>query len=145
MAVNLTDKARELLLSGDLNLTSDALHFILLGSAYVFDPDDEDVADVVACEISGTGYTGGFGGSGRKEVTTKTFGHDGTSHLAYLTCANPEWTSIDAGTISAIGVFKLGAADSSSLLIGALDVVDVVTNGGTWTYEISADGLLTLE
>jgi hypothetical protein len=142
--VNLTDKARELLLSGSLNLTSDTLHFILLGTTYVFDPDAEDVADVVACEISGTGYAGGFEGAGRKLVDNKTFGHGATSHLAFMDCDDVAWTGIDAGTVAAVGVFKLAASDAASLLIGTLDIVHVVTNGNTWTYEVSADGLLTL-
>jgi hypothetical protein len=145
MALNLTDKARELLLSGSLNLTSDELHFILLNASFTLDKDFEDVADVNTYELSGTGYTGGFGGSGRKTVASKTFAHS-AGHVAYMDCTTPVWTAINAGTIHAIGVFKLGTADNDSLFIGAYTLgADVTTNGGDWTYEIAATGLIAME
>lgn len=145
MALNLTDKARELLLSGSLNLTSDELHFILLNASFTLDKDFEDVADVNTWELSGTGYVGGFGGSGRKTVASKTFAHN-VSHEAYMDCTDPVWSAINAGTIHAIGVFKLGTADNDSLFVGAYTLAaDVTTNGGDWTYQVAANGLIKMD
>lgn len=144
MSLVMTDLARQKVLEGDLDLKNDTLKYILLGVGYTFDKDDEYVADVVANELSGTGYTGGFAGSGRKEVPTRTAGHNGTSHKAYLDCADSTWTALDAGTIGTVGVWKPGTSDADSLFVGAMDITDKVTNGDDWTLQIHADGLFTL-
>lgn len=144
MALNLTDKARQLILEGSLNLKTDTLKYILLDATYSFSKDHEYASDVNAKELSGTGYTGGFGGSGRKEVGTRTSGHNGTSHKAYVDADDATWTAINAGTIGSVGIIKEGTSDADSLFIGAQDITDVATNGGDWKFEVHADGLFTL-
>jgi hypothetical protein len=145
MALLLTDYARQLILEGTLNLKTDTLKYILLDSTFVFDKDDEFVADISANEVSGTGYTGGYGGGGRKSVGTRTSGHNGTSHKAYIDADDVTWTAIDAGTIGAVGVIKeTGGSDATAIFIGAQDITDNTTNGGDWKLELHADGLFTL-
>lgn len=144
MSLVLTDHARQLIIEGSLNLKTDTLKYILLDSSFSLDKDDEYVSDIVAHEISGTGYTGGFGGSGRKSVGTRTSGHNGTSHKAYIDAGDTTWTALDAGTIGAVGIIKEVGSDADSIFIGADNIVGKATNGSDWQYQVSADGLFTL-
>lgn len=144
MPLVLTDYARQLHLEGSLNLKTDTLKYILLDSTFALDKDDEFVADVVAHEIAGSGYTGGYGGSGRKEVGTRTSGHNGTSHKAFLDADDKTWTALDAGTVGAVGVVKeTGGSDATAIFIGAQDITDKPTNGSDWKFEVHTDGLFT--
>lgn len=146
MGLVLTDLARQLILEGSLNLKTAVLKYILLDTTYVFSKDHEYADDVDAKEVAGTGYTGGFGGSGRKEVGTRTSGHNGTSHKAWLDADDKTWTGLDVGTIGSVGVIcETGASsDADTLFIGAQDITDKATNGSDWKFEVHADGLFTL-
>jgi hypothetical protein len=60
-----------LLINGGVDLDTDTVKFMLLSESYTYNPDHNDVADLTAGggELSCTGYTGGFNGSGRKTAT----------------------------------------------------------------------------
>ncbi len=147
MASITTNKGRYLLTkaaTGAVDLLADTIEVILLGTGYTPNKDHAFVSDVVASELSGTGYTGGYGGSGRKTLASKTFTQDDTNDLAKFDAADVTWTGINAGTIgfAAISVRKTSDADSPVLAI--VDVADTVTNGGDLTIQWHANGIITL-
>jgi len=147
MAGVLTDKARELILAGTLNLKTADIYFVLLNATAGADKDTEYLSEVAANELSGTGYTGGYGGSGRKTIGAtgdRTVTHSGSTHKASLDVVDPTWTGLDAGTIGMVLTAVKGTADSDSLVVSYEDITDVPTNGGDWTYAIAAAGLYTL-
>lgn len=116
---------------------------MLVSASYTFDPDHDFVDDVVAAELSGTGYTGGFGGSGRKALTSKTATMNTTSNRLELDAADSLWTAINAGTARAAVVFREVTSDALSPLIGYLQLaVDKATNGGDLTFSYDSTGLL---
>ena len=144
MAGVLTDKAREMILAGTLNLKTADIYFVLLNATGGGTKDIEYLGEVVANEISGTGYTGGFGGSGRKTIGTtgnRTVSH--SSAKGTLDVASPTWTGLDAGTIGEVLTIVKGTGDADSLVVSYEDIADVVTNGSAWTYEIATLGLYT--
>lgn len=136
--------ARQKILDGTLSLSADTLKFMLVNSSYTPDKDHTNVGQVNPGELSGTGYVGAFGGSGRKTVASKTFGVNNTTDKGYMDCADPLWTAINAGTIAGIVVIKEITNDAGSLPIAFIDVGDLATNGSDYTYLVDAAGLLTL-
>jgi hypothetical protein len=104
------------------------------------------VANISSAELSGTGYTSGFAGSGRKTLASAAATEDDTSNLAKLTAANVTWTAINAGTASAVVIYKNGTSDSDSQLIAYIDSggFPVVTSGGDVTVSWNSSGIITL-
>jgi len=144
MAGVLTDKAREMILGGTLNLKTADIYFMLLNASDGATKDVEYVSEVVANELAGTGYTGGYAGSGRKTIGAtgdRTVSH--SSATGTLDVASPTWTGLDAGTIGQVLTIVKGTSDTNSLVVSYETITDVVTNGGPWTYEIATLGLYT--
>jgi hypothetical protein len=145
MAGYFTDKARELILAGTLNLKTADIYFVLLNATGGGSKDIEYLSEVVANELTGTGYTGGYGGSGRKTIGAtgdRTVSH--SSAKGTLDVASPTWTGLNAGTIGEVLTVVKGTSDADSLVVSYENITDVPTNGGDWTYEIATLGLYTL-
>jgi hypothetical protein len=103
--------------------------------------DDGSVDDPASGEISVTGYTGGYGGSGRKAIDTPTVTNPGSNQTRY-DAANPTWTTLGTGaTITQAIVVKEVTADTSSPLIVNLNFTGVPTNGGDFTVSYHANGI----
>jgi hypothetical protein len=130
------------IIGGQISLLSDTLKVMLVGSGYT--PDrDHDVVDAggandpVDHELNGTGYVGGWGGSGRQALSSKTLTLDKTNDRVVFDCADVTWTAIDAGTVAHAIVIKEGATnDTTSRLVSNHDI-SVTTNGGSLTVQIN--------
>lgn len=152
MANILFTKARELIANhnaaGTINLLSDTLKVMLVDDTYVGNADDQFVDDGTANdpashEISVSGYTGGFGGAGRKTLAGKSIAPDFTDDVAYFDANDVTWTALGAGaTIGAALLIREGTNDADSRVIAKFDVTDTPTNGGDVTLVWHADGLL---
>lgn len=134
-----------LLATGALNWTTATIKCLLVNSSYTPNKDHNFVSDVSANELSGTGYTGGFAGSGRKTLTGATVTEDDTNDVVVLDCDDLTWLLIDAGTIAGLVFYKNGTSDADSPLLFYSDVTNVTTIGGTVTYAVPSGGLLELE
>lgn len=131
--------------NGTVNWVSDTLKVMLVTSAYTPDPDHEFVTSVNANELSGTGYTAGFGGAGRKSLASKVVTKNNTNDRAELDAADVLWSAINAGTIRYAVVIKEITNDGASLLVAALDFgVGIPTTGGDFTAVWPTSGLITL-
>jgi hypothetical protein len=114
----------------------------------VFSPGLRSVymTEVVALEISTTGYTGGFGGSGRKNVTP-AYSKSDTNSNAMMDCDDPTWTTIGVSggvDITHVVVHIPGtSSDTDALIIGSYPYTQTVY-GGNCTVNIDALGLGTL-
>jgi hypothetical protein len=80
-------------------------------------------------ELSGTGYTGGFAGSGRKTIGSKAFSTDTGNDRVEFTFGAVTWTAINAGNPKYAILVKEITNDAASRLIAYLDLGTVVTNG----------------
>lgn len=95
------------------------------------------VDDVVADELSGTGYA-------RRTLTGEAAGEDDANDRANIDATDPTtYSAINAGTIAGLWLFRFVTDDTDSRLWGFLDVADIVTNGGDVSILINALGLLT--
>lgn len=133
--------------SAQINLTGDTLKLMLMQSSYTVSPDHDFVADVVASELGVTGYTGGFGGAGRKSViTSRTLLANDSSDLATFDAADPStWTALGAGqTIGGAILIKELTSDALSPLICYFALTNTPTNGGDISLTFNAAGILTL-
>lgn len=127
-----------------VDFASDVIEFVLTKSTYTPNKDDTNSV-LAAAEISGvTGYTGGFGGAGRKVLASKTITNDTTNDRTVYDAADPSAWTLGAGdTIGGVIVQKKGSAsDATAIPLFFLEITpDVPTNGGTFTLTLDALGL----
>lgn len=127
----------------DIDYLSDTIEVIAMKSTYA--PNKDDTNSVYAAnEISGvTGYTGGFGGAGRKVLATKTITNDTTNDRTVYDADDPSAWTIGAGdTIGGFIIGKKGSAsDATATPIFFLDVTDTPTNGAALTLTFPATGV----
>ena len=129
---------------GTIDLLNDTIKCILLNTGYTSDKDDDVVDasgadDVVDHEISGTGYTEGWGGAGRKALASKAIVVAKANDRSEFDCADLTWTALgaDNGAITeAVFVKEGGANDTTSRLISHQDF-SVTPNGGDITMQIA--------
>lgn len=115
-----------------IDLIGDTVKIILVTSSYTPDKDHA-FASSLTNELSGPGYTGGFGGSGRKTIGSKAFATDLTNDRVTFTFGAVTWTSINAGNPKYAILVKEITNDAATRLIAFLDLGTVVTNGGDIT------------
>lgn len=117
---------------GTVSLVSDTIKVILVTSAYTPDADHDFASDLTN-ELSGTGYTGGFAGAGRKTLAGKAWSTDTVNNRVEFTFSAATWTAINAGSPKYAILVKEITNDAASRLIGYLDLGTVTTNGGDLT------------
>ena len=131
-------------MSGNIDLLGDTIKVLLVGSSYTPDKDHTVVSDVSSAELTGTGYTGGFSGSGRKTLGSKSIGVNNSTDKAYFLAANSSWTAINAGTVAYAILCKEITDDAHSPIICCVDISpDVPTNGGDYTIQWDSAGIFT--
>lgn len=141
MASGFYNSGKRDIVDGTISLVSDTIKAILVTSSYTPNAD-HDFADDLTNELSGTGYTGGFAGSGRKTLTSKSWATDTTNDRAEFTATIPPWTAINAGSPKYLILVKEITNDAATRLIAYLDLGTVTTNGGDLTVTANAEGLL---
>lgn len=125
-----------------IDLGADTIKAMLVNTTLTVNPDNDFVADIVANEISTGGYTGGFGGSGRKLLASKTITADDANDRGAFGCANITWAALATGaTIGGIVLFKELTSDALSPLICYLAITNLPTNGSDVVADFSAGAL----
>ena len=127
-----------------ITISSDTLKIMLVDSTYTYDPttlvvDEGTGTDLQSAEISVTGYTGGWGGSGRQgsNVTQQITGDE--IEMALNGGTSWVWTLGTGATIVAAVLIKEGGAnDTTSRPIAYFDHDDIETNGATVTISPAA-------
>lgn len=144
--------AKKEILDGTLDLDSDSgVKVMLVTSGYSANPDDTVIGSGVGTpggeEFSGTGYTGGFGGAGRKVLGARVVNQDDTNDRAeFDDTADITWSSIDGDTASAAIIVKEVSTDSDSRLIAYIDTggFPITANGGDITLQWNAEGIIQI-
>ena len=109
--------------------------------------DDGGSNDLADAEYAGTGYTGGFNGSGRKALASKTLTEDDGNDRAELDAADPVYSAIGSGSesINQIAIID-ETSQSADNAVDVLAIFDsnlpVTTNGGDVTFSPDAQGIL---
>jgi len=134
-----------------IDLLTDTIKVGLSTSTHVENKDDtflDDVGadDFIDGELSGTGYTAGFGGAGRKSIGSKTLAYDAANDRVEFDGADQTWTAISAGTAAQATLMREVTNDAGSPPIANVDSggFPVVTNGGDVTIAWNAEGILHL-
>lgn len=116
MASFIYNNAREALLNGDIDLTSDTIKVALVTASYTPDQDAHDAwDDVSANEVSSSGYT-----AGGATLSSKTVTQDNTNDRAVFDAADVSWTGVTFSTRYGV-VYKDTGTPATSLLIALLD------------------------
>lgn len=110
----------------------------LLTASYTPDADTHDfMADVVASEASGTGYTAGG------QTITPTITLDAATNQVRVTFTDPVWTSSSISARYLVIYFDIGA-DAVDELITVIDNGSTVTSSSsTFTFDITAPLVFT--
>jgi hypothetical protein len=148
MANKFYPHARERAWKGEIDLTADPLELVLMDASYVPANGDEFLSDVVADEFAGSGYTGGYGGAGRKAVTgavitvNEAVEPHGTVRLDF---DDVSWASLD-DAIGVVLLVKKGTTDDTdAVLIAAWDVdPDLDADGQPVNLVVNGTGALGL-
>lgn len=147
MASFFTNKALTELANGGLDLDTNTLKVMLLRETLVPTKAMDVVSEINTHELSVTGYTGGFGGAGRKTLTGVTVVEDDTNNRARVTLPDQTWTALGSGqSIAYAAIIREGTADTDSLIVAFIDVTNagtpVATNGGDVTLDFDASAPL---
>lgn len=128
MASKWYNKGLSSVLGGSVNLISDTIKVMLVTPGYTFVATHNFVSDVVANEVSGSGYTGGFGGAGRKALSSRVVTQDDTNNRGWFDAADLLWSAVTINIGGAI-VFKELTNDTLSPIIAFLDPSDLNVTG----------------
>src|SRR3954462_14196609 len=98
-----------------VDFLADTIEVVLTKSTYTANRDDV-TGTPAASEITGvSGYTGGFGGAGRKVLASKTITNDTTNDRTVYDAADPSaWTLGTGDTIGGAVIQKKGSASDTT-------------------------------
>lgn len=121
----------------DIGSAGDTLKVMLLTSTHTFNCDHNQKSEIVANEISGTGYTAGGATLGSQTVT-----QDDANNKATFDAADTVWTTASFTTRHAVIYDDTLANDD---LICNIDFTeDKVVSSGTFTIQWNASGIISL-
>lgn len=142
--------------TGEVDLVNDTIKVLAVETND--SPDDktiEFVGDYLgasdAVEVTSTGYTGGWGGAGRKTLASKALAVDQSNNRAEFDIANVTWSAISqAASEQWVGFgipIKEITNDAASPLIAVVNTgtgLPLTPNGSDITLTIDAQGLLQI-
>jgi hypothetical protein len=136
--------------SGTINLLNNTIKVMLVSDGYVPDPDHQFIDDgtifaPAAFELTGTGYTPGFGGSGRRTLANKSITKDLATDRARFFADDIVWNPINAGVAGAAIIIREVSGDSDSILVAYVlsGGFPILTDGGELQLRWSNSGIFS--
>lgn len=128
-------------LNKEVDFDSDTIKVALVGSAYTPNQDSHDYwDDVVANEVTGTGYTAGGATLAGKSVT-----YDSASNVIVLDANDVTWSSSTITARYAVVYDDSGATNAQKVLIGYVDFgSDQSSTSGNFTVTWDATGVIRI-
>jgi hypothetical protein len=133
--------------AGTITWVGSTLKVMLLTSAYVYSPNENFVsAALTAAEVTGAGYTGGYGGAGRIAIPSKALARNDANGLIEHDAGPVTWASLNVGSVAACAIiFETGGSDATALPIVYINGgFPLASAGGPFTLTPAATGLLQL-
>lgn len=131
--------AKEALLNGDFDFSSDDLKVALVTDGYTPDIDADEFFDDVDNEVSGTGYS-----SGGKSLANVAIGRDDANDRAFLDADDLTWP-LATFTARAAVIYQNTGTPSTSRLLAYVDFdEDKISSGQDFTIEWHANGIFYL-
>lgn len=136
MATLVYNTGKEQILNGGIDLDTNTIKAMLVGTGYTEDADHDYVADLSANESAGTNYV--------RKTLTITITKDDTNDRVVVDATDVTWTALgaDVGTVYGVVIFKDTGNDATSPLIyfGKFSTA-YVSNGADLTLVFAALGL----
>jgi hypothetical protein len=135
------NNAKEQLLLGNIDFVDNTLKLILVHNHIVDIDGDATYADVSADETAGAGYS-----AGGETLTGKAVTQDNTNNRGKFDADNVVWTGLNVsvhGDPNYAILYVDGASAGADYLVAAWEL-DTPTNGGDYTVQWHADGILLL-
>lgn len=128
-------------LNKEVDFDSDTIKCALLSSSYTPNQDTHDyLDDVVANEVTGTGYTAGGVTLGSKTVT-----YDSASNVIVLDAADAVWSASTITARYAVVYDDAGASNAQKVLLGYVDFgSDQSSTNGNFTVTWDATGIVRI-
>ena len=128
-------------LNKEVDWDSDTIKIALVGSSYTPNQDSHDYwDDVVANEVSGTGYT-----AGGATLTSKTVTYDSGSNVIVLDAADAVWAASTITARYAVIYDDSGATNAQKVLVGYIDFgSDQSSTNGNFTVTFDATGIVRI-
>jgi hypothetical protein len=128
-------------LNKEVDWDSDNIKVMLLSSGYTPNQDTHDyLDDVVASEVTGTGYT-----AGGATLASKTLTYDGANNVTILDAADVTWPSSTVTARYAVIYDDAGATNSQKVLLGYVDFgSDQSSTSGNFTITWDSTGIFRL-
>jgi hypothetical protein len=128
-------------LNKEIDWDSDTIKVALLSSSYTPNQDTHDYYDdVVANEVTGTGYT-----TGGNTLASKTITYDGTNNVIILDAADVTWSSSTITARYAVVYNDSGASNAAKALIGYVDFgSDQSSTNGNFTITWDSTGIVRI-
>jgi hypothetical protein len=128
-------------LNKEVDWDSDTIKVMLLSSGYTPNQDTHDyLDDVVASEVTGTGYT-----AGGATLASKTLTYDGANNVTVLDAADVTWASSTITARYAVIYSDAGATNSQKVLLGYVDFgSDQSSTSGNFTITWDSTGIFRL-
>jgi hypothetical protein len=152
MALIVFNEAKYLLSLEQVNLLTDTLKVMLVTPGYIPDAnhtyvDDGTILSPSNYEVAGTGYIGGWEGSGRRTVTNKSVIKDTNTSKTRLFGDDVLWNPINVGPVGGVVLFREGEeSDETSLLIGYTNEggFPILTDGGELQIRWHTNGIYAM-
>lgn len=128
-------------LNKEIDWDTDDIKVMLLANTYVAAQDTHDyLDDVVANEVSGTGYT-----AGGVSLGTKTMTYDGATNKITLDAADVSWSSSTITARFAVIYDNTPSTNATKPLLGYVDFgQDESSSNGTFTIAWNASGIFEI-
>ena len=128
-------------LNKEVDWDSDTIKVALLSSSYTPNQDTHDYFDdVVANEVTGTGYT-----AGGVTLGSKTLTYDSASNVIVLDAADAVWANSTITARYAVVYDDSGATNAQKVLIGYVDFgSDQSSTNGNFTVTWDATGIVRI-
>ncbi len=128
-------------LNKEVDWDSDTIKVALVSSAYTPNQDTHDYFDdVVANEVTGTGYT-----AGGVALTSKTTTYDAANNVVVLDAADAVWPNSTITARYAVVYDDSGATNAQKALVGYIDFgSDQSSTNGNFTVTWDATGIVRI-
>lgn len=128
-------------LNKEVDFDTDTIKVMLVSSSYTPNQDTHDyLDDVVANEVTGTGYT-----AGGATLASKTVTYDSGTNVVILDAADTTWASSTITARYAVVYSDAGASNSLKVLIGYVDFgSDQSSTNGNFTITWDSTGIVRL-
>jgi hypothetical protein len=116
MATVLTNKFKDLLMNGDIDMAADTFKVMACNQFTVNVATQDFISSVSSNQITATGYT-----AGGQTLASKVVTRNNTDNRVYFDFANPSWTITGTMTAQIFVIYKDTGTPATSPIVAIID------------------------